>query len=110
MPDSAYRIAGRGVERRGKYERVICARYEPNETEDMDIMRVKTSFVIPSMTCDKEGRKSRGVGARLGITSLNQSRFAWVELVQEPNTSYCQLEKVVRDPQKPVTRQWRVIR
>jgi hypothetical protein len=59
-PDSTYRMVGRGVGRRGKYERVICARYEPNETEDIDIMSVKTSFVIPSTACDK-GRKARGV-------------------------------------------------
>jgi hypothetical protein len=57
--DSVHRIAGRGTGKRGKYEREICARYEPNETEDIDMMRVKTSFVIPSMTCDTEGRKSR---------------------------------------------------
>lgn len=53
MPASAYRTTGRGVGKRGKYERVICARYEPKETDDIDITRVKTSFVIPSMTCDE---------------------------------------------------------
>jgi len=33
---------------------MICARYEPNETDDIDIIRVKTTFVIPSMTYDKD--------------------------------------------------------
>jgi hypothetical protein len=55
--DSVYRTAGRGTGKRGRYEREIRARYEPNETEDIDTTRVKTSFVMPSMTCDTEGRK-----------------------------------------------------
>lgn len=73
------------------------------------MMRVNTSFVIPSTTCDTEGRKwyiEGDRGMQFGITSLSQSRLALEELVQELNTSYCQLEKVVRDPQKPVNRQW----
>ena len=44
----------------------------------------------------RDGRKRE-----FRITSLSQSRLALEELVQEPNTSYCQLENVVRDPQKP---------
>ena len=63
--DSVYRMAGRGTGKRGRYEREICARYEPNEIEDIDMMRVKTSFVIPSTACDTEGRKSRRVESRM---------------------------------------------
>ena len=44
----------------------------------------------------------RGAVSEHGLTSRNQSRWSWVGFSHEVKTSSCQLENVVKEPQKPV--------